>query len=560
VSAKLSEDDDRPSIQEWSWADDQIRPLLHVEDDKTVLRVSKPDESLTVDLSRLPYDLNFHVHARANELTIVTGLHLPEVTIDARMTRMVVLRRSAQADPRRRRPEPDGPRRKVFMRTDQSTSLRVEGEYDLDLNIDGALIELQLDSCIVRLKARTDTLKIQDETVVIEGSLRARRTIVPRAGSLEKPVILGGIGPSKVHFGTVTGPGDRDQPVHLFFQGEESNRVDIVWLPPKSSIRTNGEDLHLGTGFDYRPGRFFGSGDYSVIKDLMLRAWRVTVHSNLVRPYFAPLKGSLDWRTKLRVVSSGRALECTGTVTLYNSPNCNVTGARRRPINIVSVRKVTGANLDNVNLSQLPMTHIERLRKANRVVPYVPWPLPRRPERPVDEKTGLVPTVPRTIVQSRLARYDSAYFWANLADLVKDKHCPGHAQAKVRLAAIRCRRKSVRLGREKLLLTAYSFVGYGELLFRPILVYLFLAYVGGLYFRGATPIDPITKAQAEAWTFFEAWVQCLLLPLTFFRPPSGIPFPTDGLGQLSAAISLRVAGLVLIGFFVLATRRIVRLE
>jgi hypothetical protein len=548
------------STPDWSWADEQVRPLLHDEGERTVLRVMKAGEAQAVDLSRLPQDKPLHVQSWIDELTILTGTYLPQITIDARMTKNLVLRRLPHTQPGASLLGLERLQREISIRTDRHTSLTVEDEYGLDLKIDGTLIELKLDSCMVTLRAATHNLRIQGESVVIEGSLRAANTIVPASGSPENPITLGGIGPGKLHLGIIVGSESRQQPVHLFFAGGEDKRVDISWLPPKSSIRTNGEDLHLGTGFEYGPARVFIGRDYSAIYDLTLRAWRVTVHSDLVRPDFAPLKGDFDWRTKLRVVSLGRALECSGTVALYNSPNCHITGARRRPIGIVSARNIKNANLDNVNLSQLPTRHIEQLRKANRVVPYVPWPLPRRSERPVDEKSGLVPTIPRTIMQGRLAKYDSAYFWANLADLVKDKHCPGHVQAKVRLAAIRCRRKSVHLGREKFLLIAYSLVGYGELLLRPILVYVALTYLGGLYFTGVTPIDPISRMATEPWTFLEAWIQCLLLPLTFFRPPSGVPFPTDNLGQLSAAISLRVIGIVLIGFSVLAARRLVRLE
>jgi hypothetical protein len=329
---------------------------------------------------------------------------------------------------------------------------------------------------------------------------------------------------------------------------------------------------------------------------LAIETLRLTVHSELVFPNF--VRGASNWQPlRLRLDRNARVLAGSGDVFLDARKGAFISGASDDPVRLHGVGSVRNAELETVELSSLGPSDLRRLSMAQRVVPGF---RPRTKRRPIEVGSsdddqreeqdysihGLTPSDVRRLfkaqpvvpglvgpslrrwIQTRLAappsmssgkeyaaRHSAAFFWQTLAELTKDKHCPGSVQAEVRYRAARARRRAAAWGREKLLLAVYSIVGYGERVGRPILLFVAIAVVGGLRLQ-----DAVRGATGMKWSHLESVVRAALLPFSIFSPISGVGVPGNNVGLLALAISIRVLGLVLIGFAVIAARKITRLE
>jgi hypothetical protein len=257
----------------------------------------------------------------------------------------------------------------------------------------------------------------------------------------------------------------------------------------------------------------------------------------LERPRFVPDDGPVSLNL------SGRVLDAEGDVALRASARGVVSGADSGALVLRAVHDVTGAEVENVDIYNLTIGDLGPLGEAERFYPWLPGP--RQCREREDQMFG--------DDDSRLARRQRMHFWAAMTDIVRQKHAPGRVQSEVRYAAQRARRRALPWGREKLLLASYGLFGYGERILRPLLWYAVLSLGLSVWFA-----DPAHRGAFSASPTADMWLSVAEAPLAFFRL-AAVP-ALDSTPQEIALLGFRIIGLLLLVLFVVAVRRLVRLE
>ena len=106
--------------------------------------------------------------------------------------------------------------------------------------------------------------------------------------------------------------------------------------------------------------------------------------------------------------------------------------------------------------------------------------------------------------------------------------------------------------REWALLSAYGVIGYGERLFAPLAIWAVLCFA----LPGVMILYGLASADVSYWRLL---MHVAAAPLAFFRIASQRP-NAPGVWDTAVYAFAQVAGTALIGFALLATRRVLRPE
>jgi hypothetical protein len=320
-------------------------------------------------------------------------------------------------------------------------------------------------------------------------------------------------------------------PVELTF-GSASQSISLRDLPPNSEILLDGAIVSLSPssvqGPTSRGVTFRGTG-------------RVVVTTSLESPTFEPARTQ---SLILELTQQGQVSGAKGRVVLNAQPGSQCIGVAKTPLVLDRVDRAERAELEHVSLQRLLFTDLAALREAERLIPWMP-PVSNlsKARKYVDDATA-GGGEPDLIATKR------AHFWTRLSYMLADKHTPGSVQSSVRWASMRSRRLAApRWGRERLLLFAYSLVGYGERILLPIFWQLVVTSTFAFWVFHA-------GRHHMALSLKSRWEQALQLPLTIFRvlENGNLLHPTW------AVALIRVTGIVLIGLALLAMRRVVKAE
>lgn len=221
------------------------------------------------------------------------------------------------------------------------------------------------------------------------------------------------------------------------------------------------------------------------------------------------------------------------------------SGSFDPPLRLDEVSQCEQTQLENVIIYGLDIPDLIPLQGAERVVPLMPrW---RRDAR--RQEDAMFSDEPGTTAATK-----RAHFWARLQAIVRDTHAPGNIQSQVRYAAARARRRSLSWGRERVLLSLYALLGYGERVFHPLGWLLALSLL-----TQVTLIDlPEDLCCENAGRFWVGVLKLFVSPLAFFR----FVQPPQGTGPLEtvAVLATRVLGVLLLFFAISAARRVAKAE
>ncbi len=269
----------------------------------------------------------------------------------------------------------------------------------------------------------------------------------------------------------------------------------------------------------------------------------------LVRPTFEPRRGQITLRAE------GNCWHARGDVVVALDRGTICHGDADDGLGLDGVEDVTGAELENVNLFNLRPQDIDYLETATRLLPWFPG---RRRElnRRLDQM-DFGATDPTVAVTRR------AHFWARVSRILGDKHAPGGVRSSARYAATRSRWQSLapgsraRVSRERILLSMFRWIGFGERIGTPVYLFLTICVFATLVhssvvYGGLQWADSAT----ELAYFFKLFASYLLSPLTFFRlSERAAPDATTLLPELGVT-AVRVMGVVLLAFSLLAIRKV----
>lgn len=256
-------------------------------------------------------------------------------------------------------------------------------------------------------------------------------------------------------------------------------------------------------------------------------------------------------RIEVQLAGAAQVTQATGPTVLRASRGSTCLGRQDAPLVLLPGTDLTEADVQHVDIYNLRVADIPGLRRCERLAPALPsrsWRDWQHPARKREDAMVFPGDSQRERDQQR------AYFWASMSALLKEKHAPGSTQSEVRLAAVRARRKSLPLGRERLLLWLFSLIGYGERVVLPLAVFLLLCLPAAFWLQ---------RHAALPTGWLHEWYRLIQQPLALFHVLSVPTVTVTGqvpLAEVGVVDLIRAVGVVLIGFSVLAIRRITRPE
>jgi hypothetical protein len=239
----------------------------------------------------------------------------------------------------------------------------------------------------------------------------------------------------------------------------------------------------------------------------------------------------------------------SGVVNQLNISHATLTGATEDPLAVHVVEEAEGAQIQDVDLSHLvSISSVEALRKAHRVSPYMPTRFPAL-ERLAEGRPRSLTTSARQV------------FWAQLADVVSEKRARGAVQSSARFVAAHARwNDAPRNSRERVWLSAYRWVGYGESILRPLAIHAALTtLVFVLVILGVGSMEPgsVINDVSDALGY---WWSLFVSPISFFlRDPQVSLIKGAWLAQLLTT-TIRIEGVLMLFFSLAAIRRLTKAE
>jgi hypothetical protein len=288
-----------------------------------------------------------------------------------------------------------------------------------------------------------------------------------------------------------------------------------------------------------------GDPSFPPIENLYLTgSGRLEVSGRMLNPNFE-VTGALD----LVLLEAASVTEAHrsggGRLTLESRERSSISGRPGLPFPLDQVNGATGADLEHVDIYKLGVADLNALAQTERLVPAIGSR--RADRRKADAMFGDEPGAAEKL----------AHFWTRLSHVVREKSSSGVVQSDARFLAARARRRAAmqsripwrwKRPREALMLALYSLIGYGERIFRPLVIF---GAVSGLI---AWFLDDLRLPG-----FVGSWVRLLLAPLSLFRvQEEALHVSVEGLGA-SVLIALdKVVGVLLMGIALLAARKVVR--
>jgi hypothetical protein len=371
-----------------------------------------------------------------------------------------------------------------------------------------------------------DGLVIGGHVTVHTAGLRCQKTEVI-AGKTGVELLDG-----RLDFGSILG-----NPVELSIGGETGATYSLSKIPDHSKLHLDGVALSL----------LPDPNDVTVaLNDLTLVGnGRVRVDRMLRRPCFLATQQGF----RLDVRERGELLEARGDVFLVAGKAGLIGGAKTgKGLRIVRIGAIAETELESVNLFDLESVRdVKKLRSCSRVLPWIPWALRARAMQSAQRYS--------MSDDGKVNWNRNASFWNELDAVLAEKRVPGSVHSRVRVAAVRARRRSLSWKsefRERALLTCYAAVGYGERILVPLITWtLFNICIAGLI-----DIFRVVRPHQAYWRLL---MMTFAAPLVTFRIPFSRP-NSPGIWDTVLFSIAQVVGVALIGLTLLASRRVLRPE
>lgn len=335
-----------------------------------------------------------------------------------------------------------------------------------------------------------------------------------------------------------------DRPIELTVRGRGGNRVHLGSLPRASKLHVWDSQVVLSeqpTEPPRAPSR--ATTQVPVLRDLAVDGdGDLVLLRSLERPVFS---GSLTVSVQDASVYNAR-----GNIRLYEASGALLQGDRSKDtLAILSADSVQNCEFEHISLYSLDGE--ESLLKigdaATRLVPWMPWTMKARL---LQSRQWTSSGIDDALRWHRIAR-----FWKSVEVVLAAKHASGSVQSDVRVLAMRSRRRALSWShdlRERSLLSLYAVVGYGERILTPLFVWVLWCVVATV---GIQRLDVVPDS--ERWWL--TLTQLLAAPLVTFRIDADRPnYP--GFWDTAIFSFSQLLGVVLIGFSLLATRRVLRPE
>jgi hypothetical protein len=323
------------------------------------------------------------------------------------------------------------------------------------------------------------------------------------------------------------------------------------YLPPATAIRLRTGSLVLRHP-DPRPVE--ASDDLAVasfLQALPAAIERLTVIGvgfvqtswDLESPTFSPEGGELT----LHMDASSNVMNASGRVALGDlRSGVLFQGSSTNPVAVTYVSKeMAHAELDRINIYDLTVGDVRRLKTTARITPWIPvsWAARKR------ELAMPVGTDDKGLRAQRRAD-----FWAQFAEILSAQHASGSVQSDVRVAVMRARRKALRYGRERFWLSAYSLIGYGERILLPMVVWLAGVVLAGLAYALVVGV-PYGIISVE---FIKLLVRFMAGPLAILRVEELRPKNVPGSWDTVIWVGAQVLGTICLGGALIAVRKVTR--
>ncbi len=264
---------------------------------------------------------------------------------------------------------------------------------------------------------------------------------------------------------------------------------------------------------------------------------------DLESPAFTPEGGELT----LHIMALGNVMNASGRIALGDlRGGVLCQGSASSPLVVTRVSSEVGdAEVERVDLYDLTVGDVRRLKTAARITPWIPGPWAAR-------KRELAMPVGTT--DKRLQRQRRADFWTQFTEVLSVQQASGSVQSNVRVAAMRARRRALGFGRERFWLAAFSLIGYGERILLPIAVWLAGVVAAGLAYVLVVGV-PFGVVSEE---FVKLLARLLAGPLAILRVEELRPPNAPGIWDTVIWVGAQVLGTICLGAALVAVRKVTR--
>jgi hypothetical protein len=408
----------------------------------------------------------------------------------------------------------------------------------------------------------TTTLDIRDTTVetpsgqglepvqlVFGGHVELRGPLTTQSSHITTGAILEELSGTTVRLGLIN-PHEQAGEPSLELTLRSGSVFVCDYLPPATTVHLEAAALQLQrlqrptTALlgDSPVSRYWEAPPAMMERLTIIGAGDVQASWDLEAPTFTPKDGEL----RLFVDPAGNVMNASGRVALGDVAEDRLCqGSTQSPLVITTVRAIQqGAELERVDIYDLSVGDIRRLQPAGRITPWIPGP---RAARKREQAMRVGTDSPELQPQRR------ADFWTQLAAVLSAQQVLGSVQSNVRLASLRARRKALSHGREKLWLSAFSLIGYGERILLPLLLWFSGIVLAGLVYAAVVGI-PSGIASPQ---FVELLGRLALGPLAILRVELH-PLNTPGPWDMVIWVAVQLLGTICLGFALVAIRKITR--
>jgi hypothetical protein len=311
---------------------------------------------------------------------------------------------------------------------------------------------------------------------------------------------------------------------------EGSREFTILSQPSLKRLRMRNVVVQMGTS----------AGESRISGMTFIGSGSVIAVGELSESEFKPEGGPLT----LSIPSGKEAIDVFGKAAVSAVQGSVCAGLKNRPLKLTQVLDANGSEFQEVDLFALTLRDVVPMSELERLGPWFPTSL--------KELRARADAMTHGTTDPDLQKSRNAHFWSRMSVILNDTHAPGNAQSKARYLAARARRRAAPWGREKILLSLYSAVGYGETILRPAIILPALAVIATalkmIFGKGGDPAIPDTL------------LGYLLAPLTFFRASTVLPPPSEDTLPTLGLTALTIVELLLLFFLLSAIRRVTKAE
>jgi hypothetical protein len=245
-------------------------------------------------------------------------------------------------------------------------------------------------------------------------------------------------------------------------------------------------------------------------------------------------------------------LDADGCIRSLTADDAVCGGNATEPLVVEVLSSVKDAQLENVDIFRLGVQYLLKLKEAQRLVPAFPSSheeLSKRADAMTADGGPITPS-------------QSVFYWRELTAILKACHAPGATQAAARFQSHRARlRANPKSPAERRLLQWFQFVGFGEKIRRPLVLYVLVAMIfAGMYSLNFWSRGILGEDKEYVSILWHNILQMLVAPLGIFHATDAGQLPQAGTLQLLTVDGFRILGTILLTLTAAASRRLLRAE